>query len=221
MHRLYLDGVPHDETEAPFPPHAEEPIDIGRKGSGELDFYFKGSIDDVRIYTERLSQEEIMALTRERGWAPPPLSEIVVPDPPESSLEDALVAHWPMDSEAMIDVSSNGLKAIVMGRPEPVEGRSGRALRFDGSEDWAVVKNPSLDLLHYLTITCWIRGFDTEEGYSQVLWYGDGAWGQDPYSMSIQGREGRIQGGRRGDAMGSDDRVRRPHPTPGRSWRRP
>lgn len=190
VHRLYLDGVLHDQTEAPLPPHAEEPINVGRKGSGEPEFYFHGAIDDVRIFTETLSQEDIMAMTRENGWQPPPLSEMVVPDPPESSLEDALVAHWPMESAAMDDVSENGLKAIVMGQPETVDGPRGRALRFDGNEDWAVVKNPSLDLLHYLTITCWIRGFDTESQYSQVVWYGDGAWGQDPYSLSIQ--EGKI-----------------------------
>ena len=190
VHRLYLDGVLHDQTEAPFPPHGEEPINVGRKGSGEPEFYFHGAIDDVRIYTETLSREDIMALTRENGWQPPPLTEMVVPDPPESSLEDALVAHWPLESAAMADISPNGLKAIVMGRPEPVDGPRGRALRFDGIEDWAVVKNPSLELLHYLTITCWVRGFDTESQYSQVVWYGDGAWGQDPYSLSIQ--EGRI-----------------------------
>ena len=190
VHRLYMDGVLHDQVEAPFPPHPEEPVYVGRKGSGEPDFYFNGAIDEVRIYTETLSPEAILALARENGWQPPALPEIEVPDPPESSLEDALVAHWPMETAEMRDVSGIGLKTIVMGQPEPVEGRRGRALRFDGSEDWAVVKNPSLDLLHYLTITCWIRGFDTESQYSQVVWYGDGAWGQDPYSMSIQ--EGNI-----------------------------
>ena len=186
VHRLYMDGVLHDQAEAPFPPHEEEPVNIGRKGSGELDFYVKGVIDDVRIYTETLSPDAVLALTRENGWQPPPMSEIDVPDPPESSLEDALVAHWPMETAEMRIVSSSGLKSIVMGDPEPIEGPRGGALRFDGIEDWAVVKNPSLDLLHYLTITCWIRGFYTESEYSQVLWYGDGAWGQDPYSLSIQ-----------------------------------
>ena len=39
-------------------------------------------------------------------------------------------------------------------------------------------------------MTCWIRGFDPARGYGQVLWYGDSAWGQDPYSLSIQ--EGKI-----------------------------
>jgi len=190
VHRLYMDGVLHDQAEAPFPPHAEEPVNVGRKGSGEPDFYFKGVIDDVRIFTETLSPDAVLALTRENGWQPPPLSEIDVPDPPESSLEDALLAHWPMETAEMRDVSGSGLKSIVMGDPEPIEGPRGGALRFDGSEDWAVVKNPSLDLLHYLTITCWIRGFDTESEYSQVIWYGDGAWGQDPYSLSIQ--EGKI-----------------------------
>ncbi|MDE2726763.1 MAG: LamG domain-containing protein [Gemmatimonadota bacterium] len=189
-HRLYMDGELHDQAEAPFPPHPQEPVYIGRKGSGEPDFYFKGVIDDVRIYTETLSPETILALTRENGWQPPALPGIEVPDPPESSIEDALVAHWPMDSAEMRDVSGSGLKTIVMGQPESIEGLRGGALRFDGSDDWAVVKNPSLDLLHYLTITCWIRGFDTDSEYSQVLWYGDGAWGQDPYSMSIQ--EGKV-----------------------------
>lgn len=190
VHRFYMDGELHDQAEAPFPPHPQEPVYVGRKGSGEQDFYFKGVIDDVRIYTEILSPEAILALTRENGWQPPPLQGIEVPDPPKSSLDDALVAHWPMESAEMHDVSGSGLKSIVMGQPEPIEGLKGMALRFDGSEDWAVVKDPSLDLLHYLTITCWIRGFDTDSEYSQVLWYGDGAWGQDPYSMSIQ--EGKV-----------------------------
>lgn len=190
VHRLYMDGVLHDQVEAPFPPHPQEPVNVGRKGSGEPDFYFKGAIDDVRIYTETLSPEAILALARENGWQPPPLAGLEVPAPPESSLENALVAHWPMETAEMRDVSGSGLKSIVMGQPEAIAGRMGGALRFDGDEDWAVVKNSSLDLLHYLTITCWIRGFDTESQYSQVIWYGDGAWGQDPYSMSIQ--EGKI-----------------------------
>ena len=190
VHRLYLDGDQYDQSEAPMPKHAEEPINIGRKGSGEPDFYFKGAIDDVRIYTETLSRDEIKTLAGENEWQPPPLYEMVVPDPPESSLEDALVAHWPMESAIMPDLSGNGFETIVMGQPETVAGPRGGALRFDGIEDWAVVKNGKLDLLHYLTITCWIRGFDSENGYSQVIWYGDGAWGQDPYSMSIQ--EGKI-----------------------------
>lgn len=189
-HRLYMDGELHDQAEAPFPPHPQEPVYVGRKGSGEPDFYFKGVIDDVRIYNETLSPETILSLTWENGWQPPPLPGIEVPDPPKTSLEEALVAHWPMESAEMLDVSGSGLKTIVMGQPESIDGLKGRALRFDGSEDWAVVKDSSLDLLHYLTITCWIRGFDTDSEYSQVIWYGDGAWGQDPYSMSIQ--EGKV-----------------------------
>ncbi len=191
VHRFYLDGVLHDQSEAPFPPHPNEPVYVGRKGSGESNFYFDGAIDDIRIYTETLSEDAILALTRENGWQPPPLPEIALPKPPaESSPEDALVAHWPMETAEIRDVSGNGLKAIVMGDPAPVAGRSGGALRFDGEKDWAVIKHPSLDLLHYLTMTCWIKAFDSESDYRQILWYGDGAWGQDPYSLSL--REGKV-----------------------------
>ncbi len=190
VHRLYMDGAYFDETEAPLPTHAEEPLYIGRKGSGEPDFYVNGSIDDLRIYTATLSPVEIRALAQENGWVPPPLLERAVPDPPESSLDEALVGHWTMDSPEMRDASGHGLDAIVMGSPEPVEGRNGGALRFDGEADWAVAKDDRLDLLHYMSLTCWIRGFDPARGYGQVLWYGDGAWGQDPYSLSIQ--EGKL-----------------------------
>ncbi|MYK97491.1 MAG: LamG domain-containing protein, partial [Gemmatimonadetes bacterium] len=140
VHRFYMDGELHDQAEAPFPPHPQEPVYVGRKGSGEADFYFKGVIDDVRIYTETLSPEAILALTRENGWQPPALPGIEVPDPPESSIEDALVAHWPMDSAEMRDVSTSGLKTIVMGQPESIEGLKGRAQPDEGSDAWAVDK---------------------------------------------------------------------------------
>lgn len=191
VHRLYMDGVLYDESEAPFPPHPEEPLYVGRKGSGEPGFYVNGTIDDVRIYTAELSPEAIEGLARENGWTPPPLHDRVArPGRPVSTLNEALVGHWTMDTGEMRDASGHGLHAIVLGSPELVKGKKGNAIRFDGKRDWAVVKDESLDLLHYLTVTSWIRGFDPVRGYGQVVWYGDGAWGQDPYSLSIQ--EGRI-----------------------------
>ena len=190
FHRLYLDGEFYDESEALLTPHSEEPLYVGRKGSGEPEFFLNGSIDDLRIYTAKLSPEEIRALALDNRWVPPSLPEMVVPEPPVSTLDEALVGHWTMDTSEMLDASGHGLDGIVMGSPEQVAGKQGGALRFDGEEDWAIAKDESLDLLHYLTMTCWIRGFDPARGYGQVLWYGDSAWGQDPYSLSIQ--EGKI-----------------------------
>ena len=126
FHRLYLDGVFYDESEAPLTPHSEEPLYVGRKGSGEPEFYTNGAVDDVRIYTSALSPDAVKALTLENGWVPPPLPLFIVPEPPTTTLDEALVAHWTMDTSEMLDASGHGVDAIVMGSPEPVADSRGK-----------------------------------------------------------------------------------------------
>jgi hypothetical protein len=39
--------------------HALQPLHIGRKGTDEAHFFFRGAIDDVRIYDRALDAAEI------------------------------------------------------------------------------------------------------------------------------------------------------------------
>lgn len=76
---------------------------------------FRGDIDEVRIYDRRLSNDELAALptsvaTEERG----------------------LAGYWPFEKGGK-DASGNGHDGTIQGAVN-VEGKAGRALRFDGDD---------------------------------------------------------------------------------------
>jgi L-amino acid N-acyltransferase YncA len=78
-HRLYLDGVLQDTERHGFWTHATQPLHIGRKGTNEAHFFFKGAIDDLRIYARALAPGDVTALYREGGFekpAPPPAEDV-------------------------------------------------------------------------------------------------------------------------------------------------
>jgi hypothetical protein len=61
--RLYINGALKDEQSTGFPlDYGNRPLFIGRTGEDYWDGYFKGTIDDVRIYNRILTSEEIAAL---------------------------------------------------------------------------------------------------------------------------------------------------------------
>ncbi|MBT3346442.1 MAG: LamG domain-containing protein [Gemmatimonadetes bacterium] len=64
-HRLYIDGLLQDTRFGSMGQHDEEPLYIGRKGSDEPDFTFRGRLDDVRIYNRALSGEQVIQLYQE------------------------------------------------------------------------------------------------------------------------------------------------------------
>ena len=62
FHRLYIDGLLHDTRNGRLTSHPDEPLYLGRKGTDEPAFNFRGDLDDLRIYNRTLSGEEIMQL---------------------------------------------------------------------------------------------------------------------------------------------------------------
>ncbi len=67
-YRVYLDGLSQPVTVGgyDFRGHAGSDLIIGaRGGTGK---FFKGSIDDIRIYSRALSEEQVKALY---GWEKP------------------------------------------------------------------------------------------------------------------------------------------------------
>jgi hypothetical protein len=66
-HRLYIDGKLVDSVRHTVWVHADEPIHIGRKGTPEPYFFFRGAIDDLRVYDRALSAEEVRVLRDEGG----------------------------------------------------------------------------------------------------------------------------------------------------------
>ncbi|GIP36918.1 hypothetical protein J31TS4_01980 [Paenibacillus sp. J31TS4] len=68
--RFYRNGQFVHEVPGTLRPNAEEPLYIGRKATDEPYFFFRGSIDDLRLYGRALSEAEISSLFRENGWVP-------------------------------------------------------------------------------------------------------------------------------------------------------
>jgi hypothetical protein len=112
--RVYLDGVLHDTVEQTLRRHDTQPIHIGRKGTPEPSFYFRGAIDDVRLYDVGLGDDEIAALCHENGWQPPALADLPVAGDPVSG-------HWGRDGVVFLDLRYDGRNSvagqIMNGRP--------------------------------------------------------------------------------------------------------
>jgi L-amino acid N-acyltransferase YncA len=110
-HRLYLDGVWQDTVRHRFWTHATQPLHIGRKGADERFFFFKGAIDDLRIYERALAPDEVAALFRESGFAkaPPPAGEDVS-------------GRWGQDGVVFLDLAADDAGRvsgkIMAGRPD-------------------------------------------------------------------------------------------------------
>ena len=68
VHRLYVDGTLQDSARDAQRVHPDELLYVGRKGTPEPYFFFRGAIDDVRVYDRALTAEEVKRLHGERGY---------------------------------------------------------------------------------------------------------------------------------------------------------
>jgi len=89
-----------------------------------------------------------------------PLAPVVVPSPTPTP-EPELVGAWGFDERSgatAADASGAGNAGRLNGPTRVKRGRFGRALRFDGRDDWVTVPDsPSLDLETGLTVEGWVR----------------------------------------------------------------
>ena len=112
-HTLYLDGVRQDEVTESFATHPAQPLHIGRKGTIEPYFFFKGTIDDLRLYDRALTPWEVLELYRENGFAKPG---------PVPLARDAIAGRWGQQGVNFLDLRLEGpgvVRGHVMnGRPE-------------------------------------------------------------------------------------------------------
>lgn len=136
-HTLYLDGVPQDSVEAPFRIHPDQPLHIGRKGTIEPHFFFRGVIDDVRLYDRALSGNEVLELFGEGGF-------VKSAPGPGTGRADPISGRWGQQGRNFLDLrlAPDGVVRgnVMHGRPEiraeVVKGtfdRNTGALRLTGT----------------------------------------------------------------------------------------
>jgi hypothetical protein len=123
---------------------------------------FQGKIDDVRIYDQALSADEIQKIydaTRP--------SEVNASQ--DNELTDGLVGMWSFDgpsidwsSNTAADVSSNSNDGTIINMSTssaPQPGVIGQALKFDGSDDYVEVPDSnSLSQDSTISVSLWMKG---------------------------------------------------------------
>jgi hypothetical protein len=154
-----------------------DPLWIG--GNHPYGEYFRGVIDEVRVYDRALSRSEVVAAMAA------PLRRGAGPDPSH------LVAAYPFDAgrgRTAADASGRGNAGRIRGATWTSSGRFGAGLRFTGADD--VVRVPasaSLNLRTAMTLMAWIRPGERQSGWRTVL-----ARQTDAYFLAAGGgREGR------------------------------
>ncbi len=136
--------------------------------AGCSDCYWKGKIDDARLYNRALSAAEVKQLYSQ-GSANTNSSANTLTN--GSSLTSGLVAHWTFDGADTIwtssvaattaDKSGNANTGTLnsMARSfSPVIGKMGQAFTFDGAVDYiAAADSSSLDVGDVFTYALWVR----------------------------------------------------------------
>jgi hypothetical protein len=186
--RLYVNGVEASSQPASGTiRRTTDPLWIG--GNRPYGEYFKGVIDEVRVYDRALSPGEV------RGAMSTPIAR------DDGPLTPGLVAAYAFDTgrgRTVTDDSGNGNTGAIRGARWTPTGRDGRGMRFDADGD--VVRVPasaSLDLKSAMTLTAWIKPSESQSGWRTVV-----ARQTDAYTL--------MAGGGREDASSIDalDRLR-------------
>jgi hypothetical protein len=122
------------------------PLRVG--ANGDETGYFKGTIDEVRIYNRVLPLAEIQA-DSERAVSATSLHS-----------PQGLVAAYGFDEESgdqVLDSSGQGNDGLLHGAVRTA-GRFGKALEFDGHSDEVIIPHtPILDLTTGMTLETWVR----------------------------------------------------------------
>ena len=157
--RLYKNGilVASSATAHNIIPTSGIPVFIGRR-SDASNYYFKGAIDELRLYNRELSVAEIQNLYTS-GAQKINASQ----NRTSTSLDTGLVGMWSfngadINGTTAYDRSGSGNNGTLTNGPVPTIGKVGQALSFDGVDDNVDFgTSNSLDVSSALTISMWFK----------------------------------------------------------------
>jgi len=149
---LYLDGaLVKSEAETDSPYYGSENLKIATNSNADSSYSLNGQIDEVRIYNRALSATEVASLYERTSQA-----KITSPT------NDGLVGYWSFEDATgtkATDFSGNGNTGTLtnMEAADWVAGKRGKALSFDGVDDYVVTSGFTVPMFGTHTISFWGR----------------------------------------------------------------
>lgn len=176
--RLYLDGRRVDRASAEVSVVSEGFLALGGFAHKNKNF-FRGSLDEVRVYSRALTDSGVKTLADTTPAVPTVCSTDSAVDSfdltsltktdtaPDPSDGEGLVAHWPLDDtgETVVDVR-NGLDGERLGATSDRPGVRGAAFEFDGRDDRVrLPDDPLLEGTGGFTVSAWVRPDERRRQY--------------------------------------------------------
>ncbi|MCF7907604.1 MAG: LamG domain-containing protein [Candidatus Omnitrophica bacterium] len=152
--RLYVDGQEvHSCNCAGTPVTSADPLTVGYAGYHQ---YFRGSIDQVKLYDRALSGAEVQALVDQ-----------------DNSCEagDGLVAYYPFDGNTS-DLSGAGNDGTPQNGASFVAGKVNQAVSLDGNNDYVSVNN--FGSFATMTVSAWIYRTSATATRESIVSYKEG-----------------------------------------------
>jgi hypothetical protein len=178
--QFYFDGVTDSAliANAGGFPSSGGPFVIG---SDAIDAnYYTGSLDEVRVYNRALTAQQVADLYNAGATTANPTIKTVS--------RNGLVGYWSLDdgtSTQATDFSGNGNTGTLTNGPTWVQGKRGKAVSFDGTDDYLDLGTPSASAFGTgdFTLSLWAKtstsNFLTLMGsFNNGPWYlsvGDGS----------------------------------------------
>jgi len=168
--RVYLDGREVGSLERPgvITAGGTAPGCIGSSNGGEN---FHGVMDDLRIYRDVLTAEEIRDLYQNGIQALAALAEPVEADEPQ--LDKPLLAHWTFNERGSVptacDVAGDPAANVQADRNIPrTRGVHGSAIRLSGEHTLSSNIGPGLGEVSTITFSAWTKPTDLK-GFREIF----------------------------------------------------
>lgn len=161
--KIYVDGVagsiPTGSLASITTIVSASDFTIGANGDGAT--FLDGSIQDVKIYNTALTVQQIEDIYNE--GSPERIQtkrNFYYPDPADLSGVAGIVGAWSMKAQSgsIYDTSGNGLTGTLVSNPVDTKGLFGRALQFDGVDDYVDLGNSATlnATTDTITISAWV-----------------------------------------------------------------
>lgn len=176
--RFYLDGLPNSSNATLGGSVSSNSVTVllgARFTSGSPSNFFKGKLDEVRVYSRAISAEEVQQLYKLSA------ATVVTGSKASTTPTTGLVAHYPMDAS---DIGSNGVvfdrenqggtkdDGTLVGGVTKVTGQIGQALNFNGSTGAVDISSSGKNHAPTdapFTVVAWFKTTATPTAFGRIL----------------------------------------------------